>query len=161
MCTLWKLLGHIQAIYKWHRQANYNALVWTWNSVCQLSIGEKLYTGLLHINTVFVMCMNLYRSCTSLNFMNFTGESWHPDFMQWSIIGHYNLLDDVICIWHVYTIARFCAIWWRIAVFTAFRNKLEGTYVLCTSTYSVYTKYWLNVLYGLKTNKVHTVHWLL
>jgi hypothetical protein len=49
----------------------------------------------------------------------------------------------------------------RISFFAAFRNMFNiGTYLIWTSTYTLCTKYCLNVLYKLKTYRVHTVYWL-
>jgi hypothetical protein len=88
---------------------------------------------------------------------------WKADALNFQyIIGHNNLLDDVICLWHVCAIARFCAIWCRIAFSAAFRNMFNtGTCLVWTSTYTVCKNYWLNDLYCLKTYRVHTVYWLL
>ena len=36
--------------------------------------GKKLYTGLVHAYTVCHICMYVYKSCTSLKCLNFTGK---------------------------------------------------------------------------------------
>ncbi len=100
-------------------------------SGCQLSKEPfsilDLYTEIQCMSCVCT-CTSHVQVCTSLICL----ESWHV-----YIIGHNNLLHDVMCImiWCVCAAVRLSAVWCRIAIFASYMTMFN------TGTYKVHTKY--------------------